>query len=142
MTNSDKSDQLGPPHDRDSLLLRMLTTEKLEISDDAMAYFRKYPDEIDEITASTRVHMFFLWVGIGIGMLAVAASKIIAALPLEHYLSEGVETFVVDIIFEGGVALIGAALTAYFMGVLLNAQQERARAFRREIRRRLRGETA
>lgn len=133
---------IGRKSDRDSLFLRMLAAEKIEISDEAMAYFRKYPDEVDEVTAPTRVHMFFLWVGIGIGMLAVALSKIVAALPFDHYLGESVETFVVEIIFESGIALIGAALTAYFLGVLLNAQQERARAFRKEIRRRLRKETA
>ena len=123
--------------DRESLFLEILTSSKVEVSDEAMAYFRKHPDEVDEVTAATRVHRFFLWAGIGVGMIAVALSKLIALLPLEDYLGTGGEEFVVDIGFEGGVALIGEALTAYFMGVLLNKQQERAVAFRKEIRRRL-----
>lgn len=142
MPESQSKKHPEPRRDRDSLFLRMLAAENVEIPDETMAYFRKHPEEIDEVTAPTRVHMFFLKVGIGIGLLAVAASKGIAALPLERYLGAGVETFIVEIVFEGGIALIGAALTAYFMGVLLNAQQERARAFRKEIRRRLREETA
>ena len=77
-----------------------------------------------------------------VGLLSVAGSKILAALPLDRRLSPGIESFVADfvveIIFEGGLALTGAALTAYFMEILLNKQQDRAKAFRKEFRRRLR----
>ena len=45
--------------------------------------------------------------------------------------------FAVDIVFEVGVALIGAAVTAYLLGILLNQQQDRAAAWRSEIRRRI-----
>ena len=40
-------------------------------------------------------------------------------------------------IFEVGVALIGAAVTAYILGILLNQQQDNAAAWRSEIRRRI-----
>ena len=138
MPNSKSTQNFEREARRDSLFLRMLTAEKIEISDQAMAYFRKYPEEVDEVTASTRVHKFFLWVGMSLGILTVAVSKVLSGLPLERYLGPGIEAFLVDIVFEGGVALIGAALTAYFMGILLNSQQERAKAFRKEIRRQLR----
>lgn len=124
--------------DREALFFEILTSGKIEVSDDALAYFRKHPEEVDEVTAATRVHMFFLWVGLGVGVLAVAMSKILSQLPLEDYIGTSFEEFLVDLVFEGGVALIGAALTAYFLGVLLNRQQERAKAFRKEIRRKLR----
>ena len=52
-------------------------------------------------------------------------------------LSEGFLEFVVDIIFEIGVALIGAAVTAYILGILLNQQQDNAATWRSEIRRRI-----
>ncbi|EXC64702.1 hypothetical protein J992_2220 [Acinetobacter baumannii 45075_6] len=45
--------------------------------------------------------------------------------------------FVIDIIYETGIALIGAAVTAYMLGVLLNKQQENATKWREEIRRRI-----
>ena len=38
------------------------------------------------------------------------------------------------IIFEVGVALIGAAVTAYILGILLNQQQDKAATWRSEIR--------
>ncbi|MDX8347524.1 hypothetical protein SLH49_05945 [Cognatiyoonia sp. IB215446] len=128
----------GREADREALFFEILTSNKITVSDEALAYFRKHPEEVDEVTAATRVHMFFLWVGLGVGIVAVAMSKLLSALPLEDYIGGGFEEFLVELVFEGGVALIGAALTAYFLGVLLNRQQERAKAFRKEIRRKLR----
>lgn len=142
MSKATKTGDLERESGRDSLFLQMFASDRIEISDEAMAYFREHPEEVDEVTAATRVHRLFLWAGMGLGMLAVAVSKIMAGLPLEDYMGPGIEEFLVDIVFEGGVALIGSALTAYFMGVLLNAQQARAKAFRKEIRRKLREETA
>ena len=52
-------------------------------------------------------------------------------------MSEGYRAFVIDIVFEVGVALIGAAVTAYILGILLDQQQENAAKWRAEIRRRL-----
>ena len=40
-------------------------------------------------------------------------------------------------LLEIGVALIGAAVTAYILGILLNQQQDNAAAWRSEIRRRI-----
>jgi hypothetical protein len=55
-------------------------------------------------------------------------------------MSEGVSEFIVDIIFESGVALIGAAVTAYILELLLNQRKENAAEWRKEIWRRI-GET-
>ena len=51
--------------------------------------------------------------------------------------SEGMPEFAIDIVFEIGVALIGAAVTAYVLGILLNQQQDNAAAWRSRIRRRI-----
>ena len=141
MSNTKPTGTFEREVDRNSLFLQMLTNEKVEISDEAMAYFRQYPDEIDEVTAPTRVHRLFLWLGTALGILAVAISRLLAALPLEQLVGESVEAFLESIIYECGVALISAAITAFFMGVLLNTQQRRAKEFRKEIRRRLREDT-
>jgi hypothetical protein len=42
--------------------------------------------------------------------------------------------YVVDIVFEAGAALIGAGITAYFMGVLLNNQQAKTKRWRKRLR--------
>ena len=127
---------------RDWFLFRMMTSEQIEVDDETLAYFREHPDEVDEVTAPARIHRYFLVLGLTFGLVMVAASKVIGAAPLEMWIGPGFEEFLVDVIFESGVALIGAALTAYFMGVLLNLQQDRAKLWRKEIRRRLRADRA
>ena len=106
------------------------------VTDEEVAYFRDHPDQIDEISAPVAVHKLFLWVGALLGTACVGLSKAIKFSQIALF-SEGFLEFVVDIIFEIGVALIGAAVTAYILGILLNQQQDNAAAWRSEIRRRI-----
>ena len=46
--------------------------------------------------------------------------------------------YVIDVVFEIGVALIGAGITAYLLGIVLSSQQENAKTWRQEIRRQIR----
>jgi len=122
---------------RDQIFLKLfLKTGINEVTDEEIAYFRNHPDQIDEITAPVAVHKLFLWVGALLGTLLVAVSKVIKFSQLA-IVSVGVREFVIDIVFEIGVALIGAAVTAYILGILLNQQQENAKKWRSEIRRRI-----
>jgi hypothetical protein len=57
--------------------------------------------------------------------------------PVLENLPEGLREFGIDIVFEIGVALIGAAVTAYLLGILLNKQQDNAANWRAELRRRI-----
>ena len=107
-----------------------------EVTDEEVSYFRDHPDLIDEVSASVNVHKLFLWGGALLGTLFVGLSKVIKFAQVTFF-SEGLFEFVVDIIFEIGVALIGAAVTAYILGILLNQQQENAARWRAEIRRRI-----
>ena len=108
-----------------------------ELTDEDVAYFRDNPDLIDEVTAPVNIHKYFLWIGSLLGVLLVALSKVLKFNPILPELSEGFREFGVDIIFEIGVALIGAAVTAYILGILLNKQQDNAAEWRSEIRRRI-----
>ena len=122
---------------RDRVFLKLfLKTATNEVTDEEVAYFRDYPDQIDEVTAPVAVHKLFLWVGALLGTLFVGVSKVIKFSQLA-IVSAGVREFVIDIVFEIGVALIGAAVTAYILGILLNQQQENAKKWRSEIRRRI-----
>ena len=123
--------------ERDRMFLKLfLKGSATEVSDDEVDYFRKYPDQIDEVTAPVQVHKLFLWAGSLIGVVCVAASKVLKFSQFVLF-SEGVREFTVDIIFEVGVALIGAAVTAYILGILLNQQQDNAAKWQAEIRRRI-----
>jgi hypothetical protein len=122
---------------RDRVFLKLfLKTATNEVTDEEVAYFRDHPDQIDEVTAPVAVHKLFLWAGALLGTLLVGVAKVIKFSQFA-IVSEGVREFVIDMVFETGVALIGAAVTAYILGILLNQQQENAKKWRSEIRQRI-----
>ena len=123
---------------REQMFLKLFLKSKPgQVTDEELDYFRKHPDQIDEVTAPVNVHKLFLWAGTVLGIICVGVSKVLKFQPLISSLSEGIREFAVDIVFEAGVALIGAAVTAYILGILLDKQQDNAAKWRAEIRRRL-----
>ena len=124
--------------DRDRVFLRLfLKSSPSDVTEEEVAYFRDHPEEIEEVTSPVNVHKLFLWAGALLGFVFVGLSKVLNYSGLLGFMSKGFFEFVVDITFEIGVALIGAAVTAYILGILLNQQQENAAKWRTEIRRRI-----
>ncbi|MFL9556876.1 hypothetical protein [Acinetobacter baumannii] len=123
--------------DQDKLFIKLLFKSTSEVTDEEIEYYRKYPDQIDQVTAPLNIHKIFLWAGALLGVVVVAVAKFLKFSGSLDFLSEGVLEFVIDIIYETRIALIGAAVTAYMLGVLLNKQQENATKWREEIRRRI-----
>ena len=124
--------------ERDRIFIKLfLKTSPDQVTDEELNYFRGHPEQIDEVTAPVNIHKLFLWAGTLLGVVLVGLSKILKFQPVLDNLSEGMHEFGVDIIFEIGVALIGAAVTAYILGILLDKQQDNAARWRAEIRRRL-----
>jgi len=124
--------------ERDRVFLRLfLKSSPTEVCEEELDYFRANPEQIDEITAPVNIHKMFLWAGTLLGVALVGLSKMLKFYPVLENLSEGLREFGIDIVFEIGVALIGAAVTAYLLGILLDRQQENAARWRAEIRRRL-----
>lgn len=123
--------------DQDKLFIKLLFKSNSEVTEDEIEYYRKYHDQIDQVTAPINIHKIFLWAGALLGVIVVAIAKFLKFSGTLDFLSEGVLEFVIDIIYETGIALIGAAATAFMLGVLLNKQQENATKWREEIRRRV-----
>ena len=122
---------------RDQIFLKLFLKKGIsEVTDEEIAYFRDNPEQIDEITAPVAVHKLFLWAGALLGTLFVGVSKVMKFSQLAM-VSEGVREFVIDMVFETGVALVGATVTAYILGTLLNRQQDNAASWRVNIRRRI-----
>ena len=123
---------------RDKVFMKLfLTGSFTKVTEEEVDYFRQNPDLIDEVTAPVNVHKWFLWGGTILGIILVGMSKVLKFNPLLDGLSEGMREFGIDIVFEIGVALIGAAVTAYILGILLNKQQDNAATWRAELRRRI-----
>ncbi len=72
-----------------------------------------------------------------LGIVVVAIAKFFKFSGTLDFLSESILEFVLDINYESGIALIGAAITAYMLGVLLNKQQENVLKWKKEIRRKI-----
>ncbi|MBU3166621.1 hypothetical protein [Acinetobacter baumannii] len=123
--------------DQDTLFIKLLFKSSAKVTEDEIEYYRKYPDQIEQVTAPINIHKIFLWTGALLGIVIVAIAKFLKFSGSLDFLSEGILEFVIDIIYESGIALIGAAVTAYMLGVLLNKQQENAVKWREEIRKRI-----
>jgi hypothetical protein len=122
----------------DKVFMKLFFTGSFtKVTQEEIDYFREHPEMIDEVTAPVNVHKWFLWGGTVLGVVLVGLSKILKFTPIIDGLSESVREFGIDIVFEIGVALIGAAVTAYLLGILLNKQQDNAAAWRAELRRRI-----
>jgi hypothetical protein len=120
---------------RDLIFLKLFLKGKAgEVTEEEVRYFRDNPEQVDEVTAPVNVHLIFLWVGSILGVAFVAVSKCLKFSSVINFMSESFSEFTIDIIFEIGVALIGAAVTAYILGILLNKQQENAAKWRVMIR--------
>ena len=123
--------------DRGIILFKFLFKKRSEVTDEEVRYFKRHPEEIDEVTAPINIHKLFLAIGVGLGVLLVVLSKVVAHSSFLPVVSELFREVIVDIVFEIGVALIGAGVTAYMLGILLNTQQETARQWRQMIRKKI-----
>jgi hypothetical protein len=121
-----------------NMFFNILFKSSTHVTKEEIEYYRENPDEIDEVTAPINIHKLFLWGGAFLGVIIVAIAKFLKFSDTLSFLSVGVFEFVIDVIYESGIALIGAAVTAYILGVVLNKQQENAAKWREEIRDKIR----
>jgi len=123
---------------RDQVFLKLfLGGDGFKVTDEEVEYFREHPSEIDEFSAPLNVHKFFLLIGTLLGVFLLGMSKLIKFSSLLSFLSVALTEFIIDLIFEIGVALIGAAVIAYILGILLNKQQSNAKKWRTELRKKI-----
>ena len=119
---------------RERIHLRLFLVDSEEPSEEEIAYFAANPDQIDEVSEPMRLHRLFLWFAVISGFIVVGLAKGLGTVEDRAFFSGVWREYVVDIIFEAGVALIGAGVTAYFMGVLLNNQQAKTKRWRKQLR--------
>ena len=117
----------------DIFFIKTLFKRKAEVSDAEVEYFRKNPEQIETITAPHTVHKLILLGGLILGTTMVILSKFFSIWEVFRFIHPLAQQTLIDITFEVGVALIGGGVTAYFLGVLLNQQQEIAVKWKSEI---------
>lgn len=119
-------------------LLDRILNETPRVTEEDVNYFRDHPEQIDEVSAPTNLHRIYLVLCLLSGALLVAVSKALAHLGLLSFAHPALQEFVIDMAFEIGVALIGAAIVTFVLVIVLNKQQRMARVWRRELRQRIR----
>jgi len=121
---------------QDKMFMKMFFSKSTaDITPEEVEYFRDHKDEIDEVARPLNIHKYFLIGGLIAGICTIGLSKFLNYSGMLGFFGTGLREFVVDIVFELGVALLGATATAYLLGVLLNRQQRNAIRWRIEINR-------
>ena len=111
--------------------------DSVKISQEEIEYFKEHPDEIDDFASPIQLHKLFLLIGLTIGILGVAIAKALTHSGVLNALPAGIMEFITDIVFEVGVALIGASIVTFMMGIVMNSQQKKVLQWRDEIRKRI-----
>lgn len=119
------------------LIWNVASLDARAVTEEEVEYFRANPDQIDEVSSPLVLHRLFLWVGLVVGLCLAAVAKALAFSDALSGVHPGVAEFVVDMVFEIGVALIGAAIVTFMIGIALNQQQASAKRWRKDIRRRI-----
>lgn len=101
----------------------------MDISDDEIQYFSENPYELDRITSTVATQKIFLSLAGIIGTILVALSIVIRSSSIAQLLNG----FFTDLLFEGGIALWGAAITVYMLEIMMHKQELINRYYRRTV---------
>ena len=123
--------------DTSSLIWTLLSRKSDTPSDEEVAYFREHPDQIDEVSSPVNLHRLFLSLGLLLGTILVGVSKFFEHTTVLAGLHEGLQAFIVDIVFEIGVALIGASIVTFMLSLVLNDQLVRVKKWKEALRKRI-----
>ena len=113
-----------------------LLTKKPVPTDEQIRFFRKHPKELDIIFNRETVKLRMIGVMLTLAFVLVAGSKVVA-----YFYGEALDPFVsdviVDLLFEFGAALLGGAVTVFFIEILQKRQFEENLRLRKEIEHRI-----
>jgi len=103
------------------------------ITDEVIVYYEKNPDELDLIINKEHFNAVYLAFFFFIGLGLTIAARLIA-----HFygatLGEFVNSIVLDVISELGIAIFGGAIVAYLIENLNKQQYQQNVKFRRKVK--------
>lgn len=137
MTGSRSTEKTNRNRHNDWFFFRRPTRETIVVDDETLTFFRRFPDQIDRITTPSRIHGFLLASGVSLGLIIIVPPKVIAHPTGDSRMRATTEAISGDVVTVCSVVLIGSALKAFFVSLLLNHHQERANSWRKPIRRRI-----
>jgi len=119
----------------DDVIWNLASLDQKMITEEEVACFRAHPDQIDEVSPPLGRRRLFLWLDLIAGVVLVVLSKTLEHSGAFAFAHPGVAAFAIDVVFEVGVALIGAAIVTFMIGITLNQRQASAKRWRKEVRR-------
>lgn len=104
-----------------------------KVTNKILDYYEKNPDELDLIINKEHFNILFLGLFFVIGHIITFSARIIQYLYGEQ-LGEFINTVVLDVISEVGIAIFGGAIVAYLIEFLNKRQYQQNLKFRNEIK--------
>lgn len=115
------------------LMSNMLFSDNEEISEETIQYFEKNPEELDLIVDREVFHIAYLWFAFVLGILIT-----ILARTVQYFwganLGDFINTVILDVISELGIAIFGGAVVGYLIEHLNKKQYEQNIKFRNQIK--------
>jgi hypothetical protein len=105
----------------------------LDISEEELVFFKEYPLELERLTSTVATKKLFLTLAGVVGTILVGLSIAIRTSEI-HKLLNG---FITDLLFEGGIALWGAAITVYMLEIMMHRQEFVNRQYRRTVQKKI-----
>lgn len=107
-----------------------------DLNDDDIRHFQTHPEELDLISSREMVQTKTLMRLVLLAIAFVAGSKLVA-FRFGDELGQFINDVVVDLVFELGAALLGAAATVYFLEMQQKKQFSQNMEFIRTVRKRM-----
>ncbi|MEM8894571.1 MAG: hypothetical protein AAGC88_08335 [Bacteroidota bacterium] len=104
-----------------------------EVTEEAIDYYEKHPDELDLIINREHFNAMYLGFIFALGISLTVLSRV-AAYFYGDYLGEFVNSVILDVISEIGIAIFGGAVVAYLIESLNKKQYQQNIKYRREMK--------
>ncbi len=115
----------------------MFNKNKLsEITDEVVNYYKDNPNELDLLVDKEDFNVKFLNYFFIFGLGVTITSRVLAYVFADIW-GKFINTVVLDVTSEIGIAIFGGAITAYLLEYLQKKQYEDNIAFRNEIKKRI-----
>ena len=111
-------------------------SDNQEITEEIIDYYEKNPKELDLIINKEYFHVVFLGIFFILGLFITIAARMV-----QYYFSEDlgefVNTVILDVISELGIAIFGGAVVAYLLEFLSKRQYQQNIKFRKQVKQKL-----
>ncbi|MEO1053416.1 MAG: hypothetical protein AAFX87_22470 [Bacteroidota bacterium] len=114
-------------------LNRMIFPDSQKITEEVILHYERNPDELDIIINKEYFNVVYLGVIFILGIAMTVSARIISYFYGDS-LGDFVNTVVLDIISELGIAVFGGAIVAYLIEFLNKKQFQQNVKFRREMK--------